>query len=97
MTDGLGREDFAARVGTTVPVDLDGHDTVPLRMSHLRDFGDGDGRRFSVFFDGPAESFLPQGIHRLRLDGDVHEVFVVPVAREGDRFVYEAAFNRDGA
>lgn len=49
---------------------------------------------FSVFFLGPAERFMPQGIRKIRNEqfGEI-EVFLVPVAKTNDGFEYEAAFN----
>lgn len=49
---------------------------------------------FSVFFLGPLERFIPQGIHTLRHAelGEL-EIFLVPVAQHADAFEYEAVFN----
>ena len=49
---------------------------------------------FSLFFHGPSNPFVPQGIHKLRHAhlGEL-ELFLVPVGRDKDGFQYEAAFN----
>jgi len=49
---------------------------------------------FSLFFHGPTDPFLAQGIHKLEHGklGDL-EIFLVPIARDKDGFQYEAAFN----
>jgi len=49
---------------------------------------------FSLFFHGPSDPFMLQGIHKLKHDklGEL-EIFLVPVARDQDGFQYEAAFN----
>ena len=49
---------------------------------------------FSLFFYGPADSFVSQGIHRLKHSqmGEL-ELFLVPVGQDKDGFQYEAAFN----
>ena len=49
---------------------------------------------FSLFFHGPADPFIPQGIHKLkhRSLGEL-ELFLVPIGRDKDGFQYEAAFN----
>jgi hypothetical protein len=49
---------------------------------------------FSLFFHGPLEQFLPQGIHTLQHEplGEM-EIFLVPVGRDASGFLYEAAFN----
>lgn len=49
---------------------------------------------FSLLFRNTSSSPLPQQIYRLRhaAIGEV-EVFLVPVGREGDGFLYQAVFN----
>jgi hypothetical protein len=49
---------------------------------------------FSLFFHGPADLFVSQGIHKLKHShlGEL-ELFLVPVGRDKDGFQYEAAFN----
>ena len=50
--------------------------------------------RFSVFFDGPGDLHLPQGVYSLTHDqmGEF-EIFLVPIARDERGFRYEAVFN----
>jgi hypothetical protein len=50
--------------------------------------------RFSLFFRGPSDIFMPQQTYRLGHDqmGEL-DIFLVPVARESDGFLYEAIFN----
>ncbi|MFZ5815177.1 MAG: DUF6916 family protein [Bacillota bacterium] len=52
-------------------------------------------RRFSLLFQGPLDRFLPQGIYALRHDqlGEF-DLFLVPVGRQPEGFLYEAVFNR---
>ena len=49
---------------------------------------------FSLFFHGPSDPFMLQGIRKLKHDklGEL-EIFLVPVARDQDGFQYEAAFS----
>jgi hypothetical protein len=49
---------------------------------------------FSLFFRGPLNPQLLQGIHKLKHAqlGEL-EIFLVPVAQDKDGFQYEAAFN----
>jgi hypothetical protein len=51
--------------------------------------------QFSVVFRGPARPFLSQGMYRLAHErmGEF-DLFLVPVGRDGDRYLYEAVFNR---
>ena len=51
--------------------------------------------RFSLFFTGPLDPFLPQGTYKMEHSQlGSFELFLVPVARDEDGFSYEAAFNR---
>jgi hypothetical protein len=49
---------------------------------------------FSLYFTGPAEPFLPQGMYTLEGDGVTFEgLFLVPIGRNDDgRYEYEAVF-----
>jgi hypothetical protein len=49
---------------------------------------------FSIFFRGPLNRFIPQGIYQLK-HGQIGEfgIFLVPVAQTADGFEYEAVFN----
>jgi hypothetical protein len=48
----------------------------------------------SLFFHGPPDRYLPQGMRRLEHgQPGTLEIFLVPVAREQDGFQYEAVFN----
>ena len=49
---------------------------------------------FSLFFHGPSNQFVSQGIHKLKHStlGEL-ELFLVPVGKDKDGFQYEAAFN----
>jgi hypothetical protein len=49
---------------------------------------------FSLFFQGPSNPYLLQGVHKLKhAQLGEFELFLVPVAQEKDGFQYEAAFN----
>jgi hypothetical protein len=43
---------------------------------------------------GPPGVDIPQGTHRVTVDGRSFNLFVVPVMRYGERPVYEAIINR---
>lgn len=49
---------------------------------------------FSIFFHGPSDPFIPQGIHRLKHNslGELN-IFLVPIGQDKDGFQYEAVFN----
>ncbi len=51
--------------------------------------------QFSLLFRGPLEMPFPQGMRQLEHDKlGTFKVFLVPIARNSDGMVYEAAFNR---
>jgi hypothetical protein len=66
-----------------------------LKMTRVVEHAKSDRQEaFSVFFLGPVERFMPQGIRKVRHAqlGEL-EVFLVPVAKTNEGFEYEAAFN----
>ena len=84
---------FAAQVGTTFRLHHDPPATLELRA--VDDVGSSaDAERFSLLFHGGAD-FLGQGMRTMDHDalGEL-TVFLVPVEREGEGYVYEASFNR---
>jgi hypothetical protein len=50
---------------------------------------------FSILFHGPAHTFVPQGMRKLKHErlGEL-DLFLVPVGKDNDEFIYEAVFNR---
>ena len=51
--------------------------------------------RFSLYFTGPGDFYLPQSIYRLEHDAlGALEIFIVPVGKEKAGYRYEAVFNR---
>ena len=50
--------------------------------------------RFSIFFLGPENRFLPQGVYSLEHERmGALEIFLVPIARGEGSLHYEAVFN----
>jgi len=49
---------------------------------------------FSIYFHGPSDLFMAQGIHKLKHAelGEL-DIFLVPVGQDKDGFQYEAVFN----
>jgi hypothetical protein len=91
---GLTLEDFSGRLGETWEVELEDA-AVPLRLGRaqalpraMREEGG-----FRLEWTGPADRALEQATYRFRRDGEACEMFIVPVARNGDAMVYEAIFN----
>ena len=87
---------FRDQVGTIFEID---HPSgpIPLRLASMSDERVAGGFVFySLFFHGPSDRLLPQGIYPMehavlgRLD-----LFIVPVLGSNhERIVYEAAFSR---
>ena len=50
--------------------------------------------RFSLFFDGPLDRYLPQSVYRLTHEamGEI-DLFLVPIEKKENAFRYEAVFN----
>lgn len=48
---------------------------------------------FILEFTGSAATPLDQRTWPLTQDGETHDIFLVPIAREGDLLRYEAVFN----
>lgn len=96
MTKEIGRDTFVALVGRTVEARTGSADRVPLEVEQVEDRDGGAGHRFSVFFTGPGDVVLPQATYPLDApwSEDPLIVFIVPIARDGDRVRYEAVFNR---
>ena len=54
----------------------------------------GEMERFSIYFDGPGNIYLPQRLYRLEHEqmGEF-EIFLVPISGNEKGFRYEAVFN----
>lgn len=92
----LSLEDFNALVGSVVGVAVDAADRVEVEvLGAERVPGRPDSRDFSVLFRGPDEPQLSQGTYVMDLDDlGTQSLFLVPVDRSEDGFVYEAVFTR---
>ncbi|HVF42181.1 MAG TPA: hypothetical protein VM936_04175 [Pyrinomonadaceae bacterium] len=102
MPERLNQEDFTKHLGTKFRVRLDEVEGAPAvelelaevvpyaTLSHAR----GDAERFSVYFYGPGNVFLPQRTYRLGHEqlGEL-DIFLVPVAQDERGFRYEAVFS----
>jgi Domain of unknown function (DUF6916) len=87
-------EDFSGGLGKTWEVERE-EGAVPLRLGRaqalpraMREEGG-----FRLEWTGPADRPLEQATYRFSRDGAVCEMFIVPVARNGDALVYEAIFS----
>ena len=68
---------------------------VELVLAEASSAGEWPGGRqpFRLHFRGPRDPLLPQAIYRLEhAELDPLEIFIVPIARDGERTTYEAIF-----
>ena len=94
----LTEKEFSKHVGTTFHTKV-GEREVELKLDEVKGYPQDPSEkqkmeRFSLFFDGAADSFLPQQNVHMRHDvmGEI-EIFLVPVSRNDNGFRYEAVFN----
>ncbi len=69
---------------------------VPLRLVDVADDGISNGmQQFSLFFHGPPDRRLPDGIHAMAHAAlGTLEIFIVPVVgSNADRIIYQACFS----
>lgn len=94
----LTEKEFSRHVGTKFRVNLDQReidlDLVEVKGYQPQDSEQRGMERFSVFFAGPRDPFLPQRTYRLEHEGmGEFEIFLVPVSGDDQSFRYEAVFN----
>lgn len=87
-------ETYRRQIGTLFTID-EPH-PVDLRLAAVTDERVSGGvQQFSVFFHGPADRVLPQGMYSFRHDGlGSLTLFIVPVVGSNEeRIVYQACFS----
>ena len=99
ITDMLGalpKTSFAENLNSLFRLVLQDSTVVELELIEVK-----DGRttprqeQFSLFFRGPLEPFLGQGLFRLEHDRlESGDLLLVPVERLDTGFIYQAVFNR---
>jgi hypothetical protein len=98
MSNNLTEHEFSKHIGTEFQGEVDQKEIV-LKLTDVKGYlskpNEQEGmERFSIFFDGPGETKLPQAIYHLRHEkmGEV-DLFLVPVSGNENGFRYEAVFN----
>ena len=98
-TDLLTEEAFARNLNTTFRVPLEDGRKVELELVEVDGYKDRPGEqqgmeRFSLFFEGPPDVFLQQGVYAFDHEqlGEV-TLFLVPVEHTEGGFRYESVFN----
>lgn len=101
MPETFAKESFAEQLNTKfrVLLEVENAPEVELELAELVEFptlthSRSDVERFSLFFYGPGNFFLPQSMYRLAHEqlGEL-DIFLVPVAQEPRGFRYEAVFS----
>jgi hypothetical protein len=93
----LTEEEFSKHIGTTFHAKLDERE-VDLTLTEVKPYmpepRQGNMERFSLFFAGPPEVFLPQQNFHIRHDGmGEFDIFLVPLRGDEKGYIYEAVFN----
>ena len=98
MSTNLTYDEFSKHVGTQFKTAL-AESELSLTLVEVKAYMPGENEqdgmeRFSVFFDGPAESLLQQQTLQLRHEqmGEF-DIFLTPISKSETGFRYEAVFN----
>ena len=95
----LTEKNFARHLNTKFRALVAGAEPVELELVEVKGYSAGPNEqggmeRFSLFFQGPADVYLPQNTYAFEHDAvGTHELFIVPVARNERGFRYESVFN----
>lgn len=101
MAATLTETEFSQHLNTKYRVNVDAFKPIELELVEVKSYvnkdkpGEQGGmERFSIYFHGSADNFLPQGIYQITHErmGDF-DLFLVPIARKELGFRYEAVFN----
>ncbi|MCA1635791.1 MAG: hypothetical protein LC802_19410 [Acidobacteria bacterium] len=99
MAELLTEEDFSKHLHTKFRVRAESPVVVDLELDTVASYQGGDNEqsgmvRFSLFFDGPPNVPLEQGMFTLEHEqlGELL-IFLVPIARNASGFRYESVFN----
>lgn len=96
MVELLAAQDFVQLTGTTFSVERESAPLVNLELTRV-DIRPSppDQERFSLYFRGPLDTFLPQHLYRFsHAATGAFDLFIVPIGKDQDAFTYEAVFNR---
>ena len=97
MSAPLTEKEFSKHVHTRFRVT--GEQPVELDLTEVKAYmgqsnDDSDMERFSAFFHGAADRYLPQGTYALEHDAmGALDLFLVPIGKDEKGFRYEAVFN----
>ncbi len=92
----LQHDEFVGALKTTFRVPLGGQEALDLNLVEVSELiTTRHQARFSIQFQGPRHTFLPQSIYRMEHPqlGEI-EIFLVPIGVDEAGYAYEAVFNR---
>lgn len=82
---------FRVRIDAPRPLELELVEVKGRQISPAEQQG---WERFSLYFNGPADIYMPQQIYTLEHEHmGVFDIFLVPVERAANGLRYEAVFN----
>ena len=96
MLQDVTADTFSEVLNTRFRLTLAESDVLELELTKVEDLGtSAKQERFSLIFRGPTDRALWQGTYSLEHDKlGTLDLFIVPIGREDEGMVYEAAFNR---
>ncbi len=96
MTEQLTKEAFAAQLNTKFRFHVEPSQMVEAELVEVVAGSDLETHtRFSAYFRGPGEFYLPQRSYQVEHDAmGAFDLFIVPIRRDEQGFYYEAVFNR---
>ena len=97
-SENLSEENFAQHLNTKFFISLDER-RVELELAEVKGYRSEHEEqqgmeRFSIYFNGPTEPMLPQGLYLM--DHELmssSEIFIVPIGPRENSIRYEAVFN----
>jgi hypothetical protein len=99
MAASLTEKEFSQHVNTKFRANLNADNGVDLELVEVKGYMSKHNEqtgmeRFSVYFQGPGEPYLPQKSYTVQHDqmGEF-EIFIVPIAKTDAGFRYESVFN----
>ena len=97
MSAPLTEEEFSKHVNTKFRIA--GEQPIELELTEVKGYLSKEHEetgmeRFSAFFSGPRQPYLPQSVYPLEHEQmGAFELFLVPIASDENGFRYEAVFN----
>jgi hypothetical protein len=87
---------FAESLNQIFEIQLGNEEFLDITLSEVSELRESARQeRFSLVFKGPSDTFLPQHLYSMRHKRlGAFEIFLVPVEKEEDVFLYQAVFNR---